>query len=342
MNDIENTFADIIKSLFTNPLEAIRERTLMGTIDVGNGKSIFISQTVDLNIIKASRLMYHQNPKFRETHSLKEWQSIFRSELGRALPSEIETANCFDTEAKNLRRRLEKELEKHYSGYGDLKTAYGCWLFSPTPAKPIKIGSVRFEDKISWLDRTLERNEISKTTHSRLSRAFAGKRLKKRNPSREERQEEIIRNRISTAPMVCEVTMHGLATNLAYKRSRIAVNLALTSISLIWPTPSSILKRFRTILDDGRRISYDYLISPKKRKIVSWQQERLFINYYIEPEEWEAYSSYAEQFLGVAGEMIRCWTSTKDYSSASPLLRALSQSLYFFGKPAGRAVTYCR
>ena len=126
--------------------------------------------------------------------------------------------------------------------------------------------------------------------------------------------------------------MHGLATNLAYKRSRIAVNLALTSISLIWSTPSLILKRFRTTLDADPRISYDYLFSPEKQEIVSRQQERLFLNCYIEPEEWEAHSIYAEQFLKVAGEMIECWTSTKAYSNASPLLRALSQSFFFFWK----------
>ena len=331
MNDIDNVLANIIRSLLTNQSEIIGDRNITGMISTGDGY-LYTNQHIEENIINASRLMYDQNPKFRETHSLKEWQSIFRSEIGLALPSEIDTTDCFDAEVKNLKQRLEEVLDKYYSQYGDLKTAYGCWLFLPTPTNPIEIGPVRFEDKISWLNRALERNEISKTTHSRLSRAFVGKRLKKRKPSLEEHQEEIIRNRISNAPMLCEVTMQGLATNLAYKRSRIAVNLALTSISLIWSTPSLILKRFRTTLDADPRISYDYLFSPEKQEIVSRQQERLFLNCYIEPEEWEAHSIYAEQFLKVAGEMIECWTSTRAYSNASPLLRDLSQSLFLFWK----------
>ena len=330
MNNIENTLADIIKSLFTSPFEGIRKRNLTGTIDVGNGKSIYISQTVDLNILKVSRMMYEQNRNARETHDVREWRAIIRSAIGRSLPLEIDNTDCFEGEAKKLKRRLDEELEKYYSGYGDLKTAYGCWLFTPLPKKTIKIGPVCFEDRLLWLDRTFEHGELSKITHSRLFRAFSRKHLRKRKPSIDQHHEETMRRRISNAPMVCEVTTTGLATNLAYKRSAIAANLALTSISLIWPTPSSVLVRFRTTLDNEPRISYDFQIAAEKRKVVSWQWEGLLSTYYVGPDEWEAYYSEAGRFFKIAGEMIGCWTSTKISSEASQLLLSLSRSLFFF------------
>lgn len=332
MNDIENILADIIRSLFTNPRQAVRERNIAGMISTGNGYHIYTTPQLEENIIKASRLIYNQDRKFRETHSLKEWQAIFRSEIGRSLPTQIDNKYCFNAEAKKLRRRLEEELTKYYSGYGDLKTPYGCWLFTPVPKKPIEIGPVRFEDRLSWLDRTFGYGVLSKTTHSRLSRAFAGKRLRKRKPSLDQRHEETIRRGISNAPMVCEVTTHGMATKLAYKRSAISANLALTSISLIWQMPSSILNRFRTTLNAEPCISYDFQISPEKQKIVSWNWERVLSPYPIEPHEWETYLQDAECFLKIAGEMIGFWASIRVHTEASPLLRALSQSLFLFWK----------
>ena len=332
MSEIENILAEIIRSLLTDPFEAIRKRDIAGMIPTGEDDHIYTSPPVERNILKVSRLMYEQNKKFHETHNLNEWQAIFRSEIGRSLPMKIDATDCFYAEARKLKQRLEDELTKYYSGYGDLKTAYGCWLFKPLPNKPIKIGPVRFEDRLSWLDRTFEYNELSKTMHFRLSRAFSGKRLRKRKPSLDQHYEETIRRRISNAPMVCEVTTHGIATNLAYKRSAIAANLALTSISLIWQMPSSTLNRMRITSDAEPHISYDFQISPEMQKIVSWRWAGLLPPYPIEPHRWETYLKDAECFLKIAGEMIEFWTSTKTYSEASPLLHALSQSLFFFWK----------
>ena len=126
MNDIDNVLANIIRSLLTNQSEIIGDRNITGMISTGDGY-LYTNQHIEENIINASRLMYDQNPKFREIHSLKEWQSIFRSEIGLALPSEIDTTDCFDAEVKNFKQRLEEVLDKYYSQYGDLKqlTAVG-------------------------------------------------------------------------------------------------------------------------------------------------------------------------------------------------------------------------
>ena len=101
MNDIDNILANIIRSVLTYQSKAALELNIVGMISTGDGYYVYTNQNIEENIIEVSRLMYNQNPKFREAHSLKEWQSIFRSEIGRALPSEIDTTDCFNTEAKN-------------------------------------------------------------------------------------------------------------------------------------------------------------------------------------------------------------------------------------------------
>lgn len=332
MNNIENTLADIIKNLVTNPLKPIRERNLVGMISKGDGYYIYTNQQIEQKIIEVADRMYKQNNKVHETHLLSEWRSIFRTEFGRSFPSHIDNTNCFEAEAKKLRRRIEEELTNYNSEYDSLKTAYGCWLFTHLPKEPIEIGPVRFVGTHSWLDKALEYGEISKTTHSRLSRAFDGKSLKKRKPSHDAHYEEIIQGRLSNAPLVCEVMTHGLASNLANKRSTIAANLALTSISLLWPTPSSALKRFRITSDGEPRVNYKLQIASKKQEIVGWQVESPLSICHIEPDRWKTLYSEAKCFMKIAGEMIACWTNTKCYTEASPLLRALSQSLFFFWK----------
>ena len=333
MTKINDILADIINSIMnTTRKDIFDEQNILGMISVDHGNSIFISQHVEHQILKVADRMYEQDSIVRETHLRAEWRAIVRYALGQSLNLQINNHDCLETEACKLKKRLREKIEDQTPIYRDLKTAYGCWLFTPSPIDPIEIGPVRIEDKLNWLKRTYESRVISKITYKRLSRAFTGKGLTERKPSRDAQHEETIRRQISNAPMVCEVMTHGLARELACKRSMIATNLALTSISLIWPRPSSILKRFRTTLDGEPHFTYDFFIAPERQEIVSWQWTRQWSSYHMEPKEWKSSHKNAGCFLKIAGEMIDCWASTTAHEKASPLLRSLSQALFFFWK----------
>ena len=332
MNNIENILAEIIKSLHTNPQEVITTRKLPGFISTPNDGPKFINESTERNIRKVADLMYYQTPNVRQTHLQREWRSIVRLALGQSLSPLGKNIDSYQVEAHQLKLRLKTNIKNYTPVYDNVKAIYGCWLFSPPPTEPIQIGPVHFEDKFSWLDKAFESEKISRITHSRLSRAFTGKRLKRRKSSDDQSHEEIIRRQISNAPMICEITTHGLSAKLAYKRSMIAANLALTSIAMIWGKPSQLLERFRTTLDREPRSTYHVLVEPKKYEIlnVKWEGEPLACK--MSSTAWNDDYNDAKCFLKIAGEMISCWTSTAAYEEASPLLRSLSQSLFFFWK----------
>ena len=329
MSNIENILAEILKSLHTSPLEAVK---IPGIISTQHDGAKFVRRSVDRNILTLAEMMYEQYPEVRMTYLNEEWAAIVRLALAQTLPSLGNNINSFHFEARQLKQHLNEKIKKYISAYGDLKTVYGCWIFTPTPTEPIEIGPVRFEDKSSWLDRIFESGKISKVTHSRLSRAFTGKRLRRRKLPLEQRFEEIILHQISNAPMICEVKTHGLATDLAYKRAMIAANLALTSIALFWEKPSLTLERFRTTLDGDPRSIYRALIEPKKYEILNVKWEGQLPIYEISPDIWKDTYHDASRLLKIAGKMIDCWVNTTAHKQGSELLHTLSHSLFFFWK----------
>lgn len=332
MDNIDKVLEEIIRNIFSDQPNIFSGPMPPRVITMGRDKSIFISQAVESKISLLADLMYKQDIMFSETHSEKEWKAIVKFAIGRSLRPLDHKIDDFEVEAQKLRKSLNKTIKNYTSLYGDLKTAYGCWLFTPPPVESIKIGPVSFEDKSTWLYRNFESGESLQSTNFISSHEFAGKFPEEREPSYGKQHEEDIRNQISDTPMVCEVLTHGLATELAYKRSMIAAHLAMTSISLIWSRPSSILKRFRIALDGKPRCSYNFLMEPKNRKLISSQFAKQSCAYDIPREMWTERYSKASCFLKIAGEVIGCWTSTKTYEAASPLLIGLSQSLFFFWK----------
>ena len=332
MTNINKALEELIKSLHKDQLVAIEVQKVPGLISTHHDGAKFIRPPVERNIIEIADCMYEQNPKTRKAHFQKEWRSIVRLALGQTLPSLSDSIGSYEIEAGKLKKRLNKKLKEYISLYGDLKAIYGCWLITPPPKEPIEIGPVRFEGRSSWLDRVFESKVVPGITHAGSSREFGGKRPKRRKPSIDQHQEEIIRRQISNAPMICEIMTHGLATELAYSRSMIAANLALTSIALIWGKPSLILERFRTTFDSDPRSTYHALFKPEECELVNVKREDEPSECKIPPKVWTAYYNDARCFLKIAGEMISCWTSTVAHQEASPLLQSLSQSLFFFWK----------
>ena len=332
MSNIDKTLEEIIRRKTSDQPNMSDAQIFREMISTDRDEFAFGKQPIKRQIISVADQIYERCVNAQKTHNRNDFRAVVENKIRQFLSSQFESLKCPVDEARRLKKFIRDEIEKHTVGYGDAKTAYGCWLISPPPNHLIRIGPVCFEDKHSWLNRLYQHGEISETTHSRLSRTFSGERLEPRGTSRDQHYEETIRRQISNAPMVCEVMTHGLATELVYKRSMIAANLALTSISLIFKNPSIIREHFRTTLDGDPLFNYNFLIKPGSQKLVGWQWTRQHRAYHITPKMWEAAYENAGSFLKIAGEMISCWCSVVDYEEASLLLRSLSQSLFFFWK----------
>ena len=143
-------------------------------------------------------------------------------------------------------------------------------------------------------------------------------------------QEESILDVLKQAQMVCTVTTDGLAPEVAQKRSIIAAQLALTSISLLWEIPSRVLNGLRLTVDYAPRIIQTIPFTPGSRMIGGRRLVGIPHGPKMTEDNWSYITNDAQGFFDLAGKMIACWTSTTAYNNALPILRCLSQALYFF------------
>ena len=336
MIDVRRTFRKIIeelKDLAAHPMRMYRDENprMTGWIDTGQGDSIIVNEIIDREIRNVADWLLEQNPQARATHSRKEWRATVRAAFGPALV-QINDDEFLDDCGQELKRLVETAVKKRIAGYGDRGTALGCWLFSEPLDVSFTVGPVIFEPKSAWLDRALKTGDISGFTHRRLARAFSGKSVRQRKASMDQAQEKNILDVLEKAPMVCTVTTHGLAPEVRQKRSILAARLALTSIALLWISPSRVLDHLRISTDYEPRIIRTIPVAPGRRMVGGLSWLGMPFGFPMTAIEWEKVLQKEREFFEIAGKMIACWTSTEAYSQASPVLRCLSQSLFFFGK----------
>ena len=334
MIDIHKAFQTIIKELIALDAHPIDKHpgkppSLPGSIATGRGDSIPVNEAIERQILDVADWMRQQRPSVRATHSLREWRAAVRAAFGPAL-LQIDYSGPLDKNAQELKRLIEEGIDKNAPASGTHIRSMGCSLFSCPLEAPFSVGPVVFEPKTAWLDRALETAQISKISHHRLTRAFAGHPLKSGRTSKEAMQEESILDVLGKAQMVCTVTTEGLAPEAAQERSIIAARLAQASIALRWTTPSRVLGSFRLSVDHGPRVIQTIPFTPGQWMIGGRRWAGIPHGPEMSTTDWNARTHDARDFFNVAGKMVACWTSTTANSRASPVLRCLSQALFFF------------
>ena len=197
-------------------------------------------------------------------------------------------------------------------------------------ATPLIVGPVRFESKADWLERAVQFGQISPTTRNRLQRAFEGEKLRPRKQAKENAFERSILDVLRTAQMTCTVETQGLASEMAQTRAIIGARLGQMAIALLWTLPSRVLEGFHLSVDPGQRFIRTIPYIPGRRSFGGTTRKGLPTGPSIGSERWDDIVNDARDLLDVAGKMIACWTSADAYDQASPLLRNLAQSIYFF------------
>ena len=336
MIDIHGAYQTIVSQMsrqLTYPMgtQIDDPQQIAGWIATGNGNSLIVNQTVNHEIRNVADWTRQQKPSVRNTHTIKEWQGIVRAAFGPALV-QLDYTDSTVNAARVLKSIIEKDLSDHTIGHSKRGTALGVRLFSKPTEPPFSIGPVRFESKQIWLDRMLESGDITNVTHRRLSKAFSGRSLRKRKSSPDAAQEQSILSAIGNAPTVGTVITHRLAPETRQRRAILAVRLALTSISLLWSTPSHVLDYFRISTDHGWRIIRTVPVTPGPRLIGGSRIVGMPPGFPIDTEDWNQFANENRSFLCLSGEMIACWTSKGAHEQASALLLGFSQSLFFFWK----------
>lgn len=231
---------------------------------------------------------------------------------------------------KKLKGLIEAALGSQPTVFPCYYETIGCTLFDQPLATPLIVGPVRFESKADWLERAVQIGQITATTRNRLTRAFEGEKLRSRNQASENAFERSILDVLLAAQMTCTVETQGLASEMARSRAFIGARLGQTAIALLWTLPSRVLEGFHLSVDPGQRFIRTIPYIPGRKIARGATRKGLPTGPSISPERWHGIVNDARDLLGVAGTMIACWTSADAYDQASPLLRNLAQSIYFF------------
>lgn len=332
MTNIHRTFQEIISELerLATP-EATKNDPpyIPGLIAAGPEGSIVVNDKIEAQIRAVADWMLEQRPAAKAHHSLKEWRTAVRRAFGPALV-QLDFNDPLEDNARKLKKIVEDAIDTAPAAVPCRFMTIGCTLFDKPLPSSVVIGPVLFEPKSDWLDRAVQIGQITKTTHSRLSRAFKGRRLRPRKNEILDLYERSLLEVLGHAQLACTVETEGLAPEMAQTRAIIGARLGQTAIALLWRTPSRILEGFHLSVDPGHRQIRTVPFIPGKPMIGGFQFKGQPHGPHIKDADWFELVTSERGFLDFAGRMISCWTSASAYNQASPLLRNLAQSIFFF------------
>lgn len=332
MTDIHKTYQDIIAELsrLQNPAELEKDGSFFpGLIAAGPDGSIVVNTKIDDDIRKVADWTRQQNGAARSQHSLKEWRAQVRKAFGPALV-QLDLDGSLEDNGRKLKKLVEDDLHTTPTVVSSRFMTIGCTLFDKPIAEPLVIGPVQFEPKSDWLTRAEKIEQIDKTSRARLTKAFAGRVLRPRKDPYLALYERSIIEVLQSAQLACTVETNELAPEMAQTRAIIGARLGQTAIALLWRTPSRTLEGFHLSVDHGYRQIRAIPFTVGNRMIGGARSKGSPHGPHIDPADWSKLANDARGFLDLAGHMIACWTSTPAYDQASPLLRKLAQSIFFF------------
>ena len=232
-----------------NPRQAAGNRPFPLMIPAGDGSSIIINDNIDRTISHITLRIRENNPDVKTTHTLNEWNKLIRKQIGLALTKiSLETESIKNAEF--VLKCVNKAVRQEDGRISSCEYVFGCTLFGGDPVSPFSIGPVRFEFRNGWLERQVAASSlINSITRRRLLRAWDEKKIRPRKPSMQSSIEDQILEVVRSCPYIVSVTTDGLAQEAGLAKSLDAARLALTSIALLWRTPSSALKGFNLSYD---------------------------------------------------------------------------------------------
>lgn len=335
MPTIQEQIAKIIqdlKILQTNP-EPYRNKndefSLPRMIGAGNGRSIIVSAEIDTAIATIADQLMGTDPTLRRRFTRAEWVASVRQAFGPPLAL-IDLDINPSTNALTVLKQIKTTLDKQTSDQVDREYVFGCTLFGNTAVQPFRIGPVRFEGRLDWLDRKQNDGGLSNIALRRIEETWSGKPQRKRKPSYDNAHEKDILEAISNCPFVCSVTTSGLAAEAGREKALTAARLAMAAIALLWRTPSHALEGMNLVFDRLLHSQTVLTFIPGKVVLAGRQLSHMPEGPWMKNGEWERQFAQHKDHFNIAGEILEYVVDSSGNVSRPNMMAALTQSMLWF------------
>ena len=273
---------------------------------LGDGEAIIVTPRINKMLVSLSAgLMDTWFRSHMAEFTDSEWDKMVRRAFGSSLSGYCEKMSR-EENAEAILTRVKKTIDDWINDIREREYVFGCHIINISELKPISIGPVLLEPRLAWLTRVYGEGKISKISHSRLTRVWQGKRLRKRKPSMQAADEQHLLDSVGNGEFVCSVTVGPMGPEAGLQKALIAARIATTAISLGWNKPSSALNSITLIFDREARLQEYAVFSPSGQ--VGWGSSRSFRPGGVTgltAEQWEELQSNFSDTFNCAGEAIR-------------------------------------
>lgn len=309
-------------------------------LNLGEGDRIWITREIEQLIgTLAKALMDERFSSYRSRFSDQDWRRLAREALGAALSTDAIRDMDPDQTAKVILSGIETQIDAWVDGIQEREFVFGCHFSKSPDLEPFSIGPVRFEPKAVWLERSYCEERISSVSRSRISRAWQGKRLRTRVPSRDARIERWILQTVGEGDYVCSVSVGPAGSQAGLQKSLIAARLAMAAVALGFARPSGALRDMVLVRDTRLQIEEHIEFFPSGQAGatsagsfspggIAWLTE----------QQWANLASDLEEVLDSAGNAIRCFTHGDKAVARPGIMNALFQALLWFHEGATERV----
>ncbi len=294
---------------------------------VTENKGIIINAKIDSLIAGLALGIKSNSDKMRHSFSDKDIIGIVRDAIGPALAG-TDLAADREASGKAVLARIKEAVSA--STPSDAEHYFGTTLFGADGFTPLRIGPVVFETKNAWLDRISANPAVSKTTHARLKRLFARKKIKKRRPGYDASIEWGIIEAVGESPYICSVAVRGLASNIAEERAALAARLALTAIALNWGTPSTALSGLNLSYDGDHAQRFHLSFTQTGRYAMGGSRIHMSSAPYIDSEDWQSKEDIRTQQFSMVGQVLDYLVSADRTTARPHMMATLCQALLWF------------
>ena len=219
-------------------------------LPVGNGEQLAATNDLLKAVDGYANLLLRNSPELKSSFSSREFRSVVELAFGRTLNSLQSNHPNAGSLGTAVDATIQDEIDSRKKDTGLL---VGCWLFEDLSAYPITLGPVAFQPRLAWLGRQILAGNLSKTTARRLQKTWSGERVGRRKSGWDSYKERAIGDAIDRCPIICQVTTHGLSSDLVRQKGLLAARIAMAALSLPWQNSQQALERMNLIYDGPPR-----------------------------------------------------------------------------------------
>ena len=299
---------------------------------------IRITKEIDLLISKIALKIKKQDNSMSMCYTDKEFISLTRQKFGESL-GKINLREDSAKGAQIIYDSIKTEIEQSVNLAEEREYVYGCNLFSNTQIDSFEIGPVRFEKKYDWLNRKVSDHHISNIAERRILRAWSGEQVRDRQPSPDAALERGILKAIDSCPYVCSVRTNSLGSEAGSEKAAVVARLSLTSIALLWDTPSRVLEAASLHQDRNFKQLVNLYFSPNKLTLPGLRNSHFPHGPEINNEEWVDLVKNNLSLFRTTEEVVGYYLNPAANSRRGRLVTALTHSLLWFREACREPMT---